>query len=122
MNIAARLEELRYPFPGCRTLVLADLAAGLVLGTNSGNTRPQEQLDRLAQSAGRLLNVTFPSTALLSSTIHTVIVIEGDVLQTFITNPADGEVAICCTGSRTIDTAALATRARALLAELGGAE
>ncbi len=120
MKIAARLEQLRNPFRACRTVILADLSAALVLGTNSANTFPQEQLDRLGVIAGRLLNNPALASGLVSSPINTVLVMDGDTMQIFVTHSADSDVAICCTSSLALDTLEFTAAAQALLAEING--
>jgi hypothetical protein len=118
MNLATQLEELRQPFPECSTLVLADLAAGLVLGSNARNLLPREALNRLGAIAGLLLDDAPDARPGAAPPIHTAILIQGSTVQLFVRDPLAGDEAICCIGRPGLDTEGIAAEAGRFLAEL----
>ena len=98
-TITDELEKLRSGLPGVRHLVYADIRSKMVLGSASRVARSQESHDALAGQGAKILEFAENSGALRaletdSRGFEGLMISEG-VAIAVVTEPEDGEEALC---------------------------
>ncbi|MDJ0827232.1 MAG: hypothetical protein QNJ16_17205 [Rhodobacter sp.] len=124
-SVTEQLDKLRASVPDARVAAFVDLESELVLANSASTRLPQEDLDRIAGSASRLLAARadligwggsaipdFPAEAILLTTQGTFV---------FLRSPKEGNEAFCCVCGTDVDANQALAHARAAVDELAKA-
>lgn len=122
MRIADQLDTLRAALPGCDFVAFGDLGTQLILRTSSARSRPQEQLDQIANSAAQMFTLQAAThTDLMATEPEDGIVVltptEARFLLRSDRNKADF---LCCAVPLGTSIAAIQGPARQFLNDVGG--
>ena len=112
--VVDELDQLREANPGCQLVAFADLAAHMVLVTDSGTSHPREVLDALCGEAETLLGAK-GNPPLGETPGDTAVWATQASLRVFLRAPHEPNDVLCCVCAPNVNVGKLVANATACL-------
>lgn len=126
VTIGKELADLRAGYPGCHSVIFADLSTGMVLASSTSEKTTQEKLDALCEAARvclmGTLNTTMRDALSQRLAVPPTVAWHADDqgVRCYVKLPAPAEEAICIAADDGIPLNRLSEDASALLSRIAG--